>query len=116
MNDRTTDHATRRAERRDRAMEDVARRAEKNLRDTRFDGVRTLGARRAVIATYGVLVVAIAGAMLLDNALLTIAGFVVGGTASWFLRSLVRAVPDMPDEVLDERQISRRDSAYRVAY
>lgn len=112
----TQDRRARARELRADAMDDVARRAEKGFADTRFDGWRSRGRRRGVIVTWALLVVAIAGVTLLDEPLVTIGSFAVGGAATWFLRVLVRAVPDLPEEVLDERQVVRRDRAYRTAY
>lgn len=93
---------------------------EKQLNDTKWDGLRTPAARRALVITSNLV-------LLLGTAFL----FVVGDndwaiytlihilliTVCWFLlRQSVRLVTEAPVEALDERLQRKRDTAYLFAY
>lgn len=97
-------------------MEKVAVLADRRLHDTRFDWLRSRERRRAFVAVWFVVVLAVALGALLDQPVLDVVGLIVAGLVTWLLRVVVRAIVDLPDEVLDERQVARRDSAYRLAY
>lgn len=97
-------------------QEAVERAADRRLSDTRWDWLRPIGRRRAVVVLWGISVVA--GALLTawDNALVTVLALIVGAAIVWVLRLVVRTVVDLPDEFLDERQVAVRDRVYRTAY
>ena len=84
--------------------------------DPAFDRLRSVRARRGLtLVAFGLLAVAV-GAVWVDSlmvGLLVGALTVAAGTA---LRRTVRLTADAPDEALGERQIARRDAAYRFAY
>jgi hypothetical protein len=84
--------------------------------DPGFDRFRSVQARRALtLVTFGLLAVTVAAFW--RNALivaLLLGAVTVGG--GFLLRRSVRLVADAPDAALDERQIARRNAAYRQAY
>lgn len=99
----------------ERNRRDVQRRAEQVFDDQRFDWLRSVGARRAVVAAY----VAVSVAMVVSWFAGTIAG--VLALAAWavafvVLRLSVRSMADMPDYVLDERMRRERDASYIGAF
>lgn len=112
----TDRRSTRAAARRSRTTAQVAEQAERGFRDTRLDPLRPLARRRAVIVTWSVLVVGAAVTVALAGPLVDLLAIAVAATATWLVRALVRTIADLPDEVLDERLVVRRDSGYRVAY
>jgi hypothetical protein len=93
---------------------------EKQLNDTKWDGLRTPGAKRALL--WGTNIVVLFGTGLLfsvgDNAwaaysLIHILLIFV----SWFLlRQSVRLIADAPEEALDERMIAQRNNSYLIAF
>ena len=112
-----TDRRTARASaRRAGTMDRVAQQADRGFRDTRLDPLRPLGRRRAVIVAWASLVAATAAVVAVAGPVVDLLVILVGCTATWLVRALVRTVADLPDEVLDERLVARRDHGYRVAY
>jgi hypothetical protein len=93
---------------------------EKQLNDTKWDGLRTPGAKRALLIGSNAAILFGTGVLLSvgDNAwsaysLIHILLIFV----SWFLlRQSVRLIADAPEEALDERMIRQRDRSYLVAY
>jgi len=93
---------------------------EKQLNDTKWDGLRTPGAKRALLIGSNAAILLGTGFLLSvgDNAwsaysLIHILLIFV----SWFLlRQSVRLIADAPEEALDERMIRQRDRSYLVAY
>jgi len=93
---------------------------EKQLNDTKWDGLRTPGAKRALLIGSNAAILIGTGFLLSvgDNAwsaysLIHILLIFV----SWFLlRQSVRLIADAPEEALDERMIRQRDRSYLVAY
>lgn len=99
----------------DRTRTAVARQAERELTDTRWDPLRTPTARRA-------LVVAFAASLAVTTAVFVAAGgwglvaLAAPIAAVYLLRRSVRTVADLPDEHLDERLVAERDRTYVHAY
>jgi len=94
----------------------VAKNAERILADTTYDRLRSRPGLIAMVATYVVTTVAMPVFWLAAG---TLAGVV--STAAWFvvylfLRVAVRSQADLPDDVLDERMRSERDSVYVGAF
>jgi hypothetical protein len=93
---------------------------EKQLNDTKWDGLRTPGAKRTLLIGSNAAILFGTGFLLSvgDNAwsaysLIHILLIFV----SWFLlRQSVRLIADAPEEALDERMIRQRDRSYLVAY
>jgi hypothetical protein len=92
----------------------------KQLNDTKWDGLRTPGAKKFLLIGSNVLVLG-------GTTLLFVAGnpdwgplsliFILLGFAFWFLlRQSVRLVADAPHEALDERLLQIRDRSYVIAY
>ena len=93
---------------------------EKQLNDTKWDGLRTPGAKRFLMISSNVVILFGTGFLVSvgDNvwsaySLIHILLIFV----SWFLlRQSVRLIADAPEEALDERMIRQRDRSYLVAY
>lgn len=94
----------------------VAQWADRVLTDTRFARLRTRRARVALVAAEIAMIFATALAWL---ALGAIAGILAVGLTLgvlYLLRRSVRVVADMPDHLLDERQLGLRNAMYVEAY
>lgn len=90
--------------------------ADQIMRDTRWDGLRSRRARRALVVMFLALL-ALTGALYLSG--LAAVGLVVLvlTIGTWvLLRLAVRTIADLPDEYLDERQATVRDQAYLQSY
>lgn len=93
---------------------------EKQLNDTRWDGLRTLGAKRVLL--YASNLVLIAGTIFLmlvgDNewALYSLIHILLIFVFGFLLRQAGRLVADAPEEALDEMLIQKRDRSYLIAY
>lgn len=93
---------------------------EKQLTDTKWDGLRTREALRFLVI--GANVVTVAGTAFLfwvgDNDLASLVIVYIGLLfILWFLlRKAVRLIPEAPDSALDERMIQERNSTYFKAY
>jgi hypothetical protein len=93
---------------------------EKQLNDTKWDGLRTPGAKRTLLIGSNASILFGTGFLLSvgDNAwsaysLIHILLIFV----SWFLlRQSVRLIADAPEEALDERMVRQRDRSYLIAY
>lgn len=93
---------------------------EKQLNDTKWDGLRTPGAKRFLMISSNAVILFGTGFLVSvgDNAwsaysLIHILLIFV----SWFLlRQSVRLIADAPEEALDERMIHQRDRSYLIAY
>lgn len=84
--------------------------------DTRYDHLRGLRARRALVLTFGLLLVALLPAYLTWGAVGGTAVMVVGIVVLALLRVAIRVVADAPPELLDERQRALQGRAYLGAY
>lgn len=101
---------------RDRNDDVVAEWADRVLNDTRFASLRT---RRARVALVTAEIVSIAATPVVWLRFGAIAGIVAVGAALgvlYLLRRSVRVVADMPDHLLDERQLALRNAMYVEAY
>jgi hypothetical protein len=96
--------------------EAAERYADQIMRDTRWDRLRSLRARRALVIAF-VALLALTGALYLSGLSLIGLLVLVLTIATWvLLRLAVRTIADLPDEYLDERQASVRDRAYLESY
>ncbi len=85
------------------------------LHERRWDPVRSRRARLALVAIGAVLVLLAVPAFLLSSAVGIAAA--VGLAACWYLlRRSLRELGDLPERVLDERQVALRNRAYRIAW
>jgi MFS family permease len=85
------------------------------MRDTRFDWLRTRRSRIALVALMVVILIVNAAVwVMLPQA--GIFWVLIGIVVGWALRMSVRAMADLPEEYLDERQNQVRDRAYADAY
>lgn len=93
---------------------------EKQLNDTKWDGLRTPGAKRFLLLASNVVILFGTGFLLAvgDNAWAAYSLIhIVLIFAFWFLlRQSVRLIADAPEEALDERMIRQRDRSYLIAY
>ena len=97
-------------------LDRVAQHAERGFDDTRFDFLRPLSTRRAVvIATFGALgLYALSGAPGLSG--LQLPALALYFALIWLLRVATRHVTDLPDGIVDERLRQVRGYTYRYAY
>ncbi len=93
---------------------------EKQLNDTKWDGLRTPGAKRFLLLASNVVILFGTGFLLAlgDSAWAAYSLIhIVLIFAFWFLlRQSVRLIADAPEEALDERMIRQRDRSYLIAY
>jgi hypothetical protein len=93
---------------------------EKNLNDTRWDGLRSIRAKRFLLWGSNILILFGTGFLVGvgDNLWATYSLIhILIIFAFWFLlRTSTRLVADAPDEALDEMLISRRDRAHVLAF
>jgi hypothetical protein len=93
---------------------------EKQLSDSKWDGLRTRGAKRFLLIGTNVVILFGTGFLIAvgDNALASYAliHILLLGVFYFLLRQSVRLVADAPEEALDERLIRIRDRSYLVAY
>jgi hypothetical protein len=93
---------------------------EKQLNDTKWDGLRTPSAKRFLLIGTNVVIIAGTGFLFTvgDNAWSSYSLIQILLTfVCWFLlRQSVRLVADAPEEALDERMVRLRDRSYLVAY
>jgi hypothetical protein len=94
----------------------VAGNAERVLNDTTYDALRTPARLRALVVAYVAVTVAIPVCWLAWGGIAGIIAVLVGVVVYLLLRVAVRALPDLPDHVLDERMRRDRDSVYLQAY
>ena len=93
---------------------------EKQLNDTKWDGLRSLGAKRFLLIASNVSL--IAGTILLlqvgDNVWASFSLIhILLVLVFWFLlRQSVRLVSEAPDEALDEMLLKKRDQSYVISY
>lgn len=93
---------------------------EKQLNDSKWDGLRTLGAKRFLfLGTNSALLGGTAFLVFVGNSVwasyILIHLLLIG--VFWFLlRQSVRLVADAPEEALDERLVKLRDRSYLIAY
>jgi hypothetical protein len=100
----------------ERRRDAVATNAERVLADTTYDRFRTPRALVLLVAAYALSTVAIPVCWLVWGSLAGVASLLVWLVPFLLLRVAVRSQADLPDEVLDERMLSERDSVYVDAY
>lgn len=86
------------------------------MRDRRYDRLRSPLARRALVVVVAVCIVAMAAVTLRAGMLAAQPVILVAIVAFLLLRVSVRAVADLPEEYLDERQLTLRYRVYQDAY
>ncbi|MFN7149305.1 MAG: hypothetical protein ACK4V6_07470 [Microthrixaceae bacterium] len=94
----------------------VAQNAERLLADTNYDWLRTSRALLALVVMYVVSTVAMSVCWLAWGSIAGISSVVLWLSVFLLLRVAVRSQADLPDEMLDERMRSERDSVYVGAY
>jgi hypothetical protein len=97
-------------------MDDVAERARRGFEDTRFDWLRTRPRRRLLSVLSILLLLLYAIATLNGYPALTLPALIGWGITLWLLRHATRSIPDLPDEVVDERMRKVRGQIYRQSY
>jgi len=95
------------------AQADEARRS---LDDERYDWIRPLGRRRALVVAGALMILGYAVGMFAGWPVLTLASLLAYIGVLFLLRMAVRAITDLPDEVVDERMRQVRGGIYRHAY
>jgi CDP-diglyceride synthetase len=100
-----------------RLNEDKARRdVDAVMRDRRYDRLRTPTARRVLVATVVAGIAAIAAVTLAVGMLAAQPVILATIVAFLLLRVSVRAVADLPEQYLDERQLTLRYQVHQTAY
>lgn len=94
----------------------VAEWAERIFTDTRFARLRTRRARVALVVAEITMIVATPVAWIALGSIAGILAVVVTLGVLYLLRRSVRVVADMPDHLLDERQLALRNAVYVEAY
>jgi hypothetical protein len=94
----------------------VAAWAERVLTDTRFAQLRTRRARLALVAAQIASIAVVPVAWVALGAIGGIVAVVVALGVLYLLRRSVRVIADMPDHLLDERQLTLRNAMYVEAY
>lgn len=81
-----------------------------------WEVLRPLPARRATIIVWVLAVLAAASLIALDVGVLQHVAGLLAAALTIAIRRTIRDVTEVPEDELDERQVARRDNAYRVAY
>lgn len=100
----------------ERRRDAVAQNAERVLTDTTYDRLRSPRALTLLVAAYVLTTVAIPVCWLAWGSLAGVTSILIWLVPFLLLRVAVRSQADLPDEVLDERMLSERDSVYVAAY
>lgn len=100
----------------ERRRDAVATNAERVLADTSYDRFRTPRALNLLVVAYVLSTVAIPVCWLVWGSLAGVASILIWVAPFLLLRVAVRSQADLPDEVLDERMLSERNSVYVDAY
>lgn len=97
-------------------VDPVARHAQVLLRDTRFDWLRPLARRRALVVVTAAWIPIVGMACLMDIPALPAVAQLLGWGAWWVLQRVVRGMADLPAGYVDERMLAVRNAHYRTAY
>ncbi|MEM1263459.1 MAG: hypothetical protein AAGH76_13745 [Pseudomonadota bacterium] len=90
--------------------------ASRALHDQRWDRLRTpINRKRLVVATYAMLLV-YSVANFSDQPFLALFALIGFMGLAWMMRIASRTIPDIPDELVDERMRAVRGVVYRYAY
>jgi hypothetical protein len=100
-------------ERRELAVE---KQADAILSDQKYARLRTPRARVALVVLMAAIIVVTPVAWVLGGSIAGIALVIVSFVAWGALRTSVRVIADLPDTVLDERQVALRNAVYLDAY
>lgn len=98
------------------ALDYVAERAQRDFDDTRYDWLRLRSRRRTLCLLSIAMLLLYAAGTLGGYPALALAALVSWGVTVWLLRVATRSIPDLPDEVVDERMRSVRGHIYRLSY
>ncbi len=101
---------------RKRVIDDVARKADRDFADTRYDWLRSQRRRRLLVTLTMVFVAAYGWGNYYDWPVMTLATLILFGVCLWLLRIAVRGITDYPDEIVDERMREVRGLTYRYAF
>lgn len=97
-----------------------AKSVEKQLNDTKWDGLRTRGAKRFLLLGSNIAILFGTGFLMAvgdsDWTLYSLIHILLIAVFWFLLRQSVRLIADAPDEALDERMVGLRDRAYLIAY
>lgn len=94
----------------------VADRVDRVMADTHYDRLRTRGARIALVVGYVACLVLVAVCYLAVGSIAGLVAVVLALIVWALLRVSVRAIADLPEDYLDERQAALRNEAYFEAY
>ena len=94
----------------------VAENAERILADTKYDRFRTSRALLALVVVYAITTALMPVCWLAWGSIAGVVAVVPWLAVFLLIRVAVRSQADLPDEVLDERMRSERDSVYVGAY
>lgn len=101
---------------RKKVLEDVARKADRDFADTRYDWLRSRGRRRALVLLTMAFVVVYGLGNYFAWPVTTLVTLILFGVCLWLLRVAVRGITDYPDEIVDERMREVRGVTYRYAF
>lgn len=87
-------------------MDHIERVAARRFEDTRFNPLRPRGRRRTLVVAWVGLTLATTAVIAAGDPIANVVAIVGGAAGVWLLRVVVRSVVDLPDEVLDERQVA----------
>lgn len=96
-------------------LEKIAPRADREMNDTRWDGLRRPFVRR-LIAGATVALAALTGVAATFESYWLLLSLAVFGVFGFLLSRVNRGFVDFPDELVDERIRMRRNEAFRLAY
>ena len=94
----------------------VADKAERDLNDTRFDWLRTQPRRRQLSVGLLLLVGLYGFGTIGGYPVVALISIIAYGFGLWALRIATRSIPDLPDELVDERMREVRGTTYRWSY
>ena len=94
----------------------IADRAQRELTDERYDWIRTPSRRRALVVANLASALAFGVGVMVDAPIIIALGLIAFVVTTYLGRRATRGIMDLPDELLDERQASSRNRAFRLAY
>ncbi len=97
-------------------IDEVRRKADRDFHDTRYDFVRPLGRRRALVVITFILLLGYGVLNYYDYPEFVLPILILWGICMWLLRMSTRGITDYPDEIVDERMRQVRGLTYRYAF
>ena len=97
-------------------LELVSESAERDLHDERYDWLRSLSRRRWLVGATLAMPVCYGLTLFYDWPLVSLICLIAYGAAWFLLRRATRLIADLPEEFLDERQLTVRYRAYYHAF